>query len=100
MVTLTIKLNKEDIKKADIDEFDEDEFWNKIRDYAKKEEIVETSEGVFEKDGEDAMALLLKIPVVLLELYEKKYLLKYFEQLELNIDGEIEDCKYCIQEGV
>ena len=100
MVTLTIKLNKEEIKKADIDEFDENEFWNKIRDYAKKEQINETSNGVFEKDGEDAMALLLKIPVVLLELYEKKYLLKYFEQLELNIDGEIEDCKYCIQEGV
>lgn len=51
-------------------------------------------------DGIDAMAVLLKIPVVLLELYENKKLLRFFNKLELNINGEIEDCKYCIQEGI
>ena len=100
MVTLTIKLNKEEIKKADIDEFDVDEFWNKIRDYAKKEEVVENSEGVFEKDGIDAMCILGQIPVSVLDLYKHKELLRFFDILELNVDGEIEDCKYCIQEGV
>lgn len=100
MVTLTIKLNEEEVKKADAREFDEADFWKKIRNYAKEEEVVETSEGIFEKDGIDAMCILVKIPVFVLELYENKQLLKYFDVLELNVDGEIEDCKYCIQEEV
>ncbi len=100
MVSLTIELNESEVKKADIDEFDETEFWKKIRDYAKEENVRETANGVFEMDGMDAMAVLLKIPVVLLELYENKKLLKFFNKLELNINGEIEDCKYCIQEGI
>lgn len=100
MVKLTIELDEDEVKKADIDEFDEVEFWQKIRDYTKSENINETANGVFEMDGEDALAMLLKIPVVVLEIYHNKWMLKFFKKLELDVDGEIEDCKYCVQEGI
>lgn len=100
MVKLTIELDEDEVKKADIDEFDEAEFWNRVRTHARKKEIIESSNGVFEMDGENALCRLLSIPVELLDLYKHKEQLKYFSKLELNVDGEIEDCKYCILEGI
>lgn len=99
MVKLTIELDEDEVKKATKGEFDEVRFWQKIRDYTKSKNITEPSNGVFEKDGEDAMCQLILILIQVLKLDEKQHLLKYFNKLELNVDGEIEDCKQSIIEG-
>ncbi len=61
-----------------------------MRTYAKHEDIQETEYGVFSKDGEDAMALLLKY-VVDKEKRDPAFI-TYLDKWEANIDGEIENC--------
>lgn len=87
MVKLTFIFDKDVLKKENITE---DEILREMREYANKNEINETSYGVFEKDGEDAMSLLIIFASKLL-CKNQKYMF-YLKKLELDVDGEKEDC--------
>lgn len=87
MVKLTFIFNKKILKREGITE---DEILKEMREYANENEINETSYGVFEKEGEDAMSLLIIFASELL-CKNQKYML-YLKKLELNVDGEKEDC--------
>lgn len=87
MTQLTFVFNEEKVKEngLTVDSL----LWD-MRKYAQSEGITEIKPGVFEKDGEDAMALLLKY-VVKKERRNPEFI-TYLSKWEANIDGEIEDC--------
>lgn len=87
MVKLTFVFNEKVMKKYGVTK---EELLKETREYAKENEIAETSFGVFEKDGEDAMCLLLKIAIKILK--ENLSYMDYLKKLELDVDGEKEDC--------
>ena len=68
-----------------------DELLAPMRAYGKEHGIRETSYGVFEREGREAMAIVLKFVV----RYSTKnpWYLDYLEHWTFNIDGRIEDCK-------
>lgn len=92
MVKLTFEFDKSEIKKAGLTE---DELLADVRKYAKENDIAETAFGVFEKDGEDALAMLVMIGVETLR--KDLAYMKYVKTLELDVDGEKEDCKESVQ---
>ena len=61
-----------------------------MREYAKANDIVESSYGVFEKDGEDALAMLLNIATSIV-INNQNYM-NYLDVLELDVDGKKENC--------
>ena len=93
MVKLTFEFNKEEIAKAGLTE---DEILLDVRNYAKKYDIAETSFGVFEKDGEDAVAMLVMIGVETLR--KDLAYMRYIKSLELDDNGDKEDCKESVRE--
>ena len=87
MVKLTFEFNEELIKKNNITK---DELLKEMREYARANDIVESSYGVFKKDGEDALCLLSMIAVKIAEKCVQDT--NYLNMLELDVDGEKEDC--------
>lgn len=93
MVKLTFKFDKAEVAKAGLTE---DKLLKDVRVFARKHDIEETSFGVFEKDGKDAVALLTMIGI---DTFRKDLAyMKYIRTLELDDDGDVEDCKGSIQE--
>lgn len=86
MVKLTFEFDKSEIKKAGVTE---DELLADVREYAKENNITEIAFGVFEKDGEDALALVGKI-IVEIVAKEIKYI-DCLNKLELDVNGTKED---------
>ncbi len=93
MVKLTFEFDKAEIAKAGLTE---DELLAEVREYAKKNKISETSRGVFEKDGEDAVAMLVMIGVETLR--KDLAYMKYVKSLVLDDDGDKEDCKESVRD--
>ncbi|MDD6489217.1 MAG: hypothetical protein PUG48_05320 [Clostridia bacterium] len=87
MVKLIFEFDKAEIAKAGLTE---DELLAEVREYAKKNKISETSFGVFEKDGEDALCLLMMIAHNI--LCDRPHYLDCLKSLMLDDEGEIEDC--------
>ena len=87
MVKLTFKFNERKIRKKE--KFKE-EILNEMRCYSKKYGIVEMEEGIFEMDGEDALCLILDIATKI--VLDNMKNIECFKKVELNVDGEIEDC--------
>ena len=87
MVKLTFEFDKAEISKAGLTE---DELLAEVREYAKKNKIAETSHGVFEKDGEDALCQNMMIAHTI--LFDRPHYLDCLKSLNMDDDGEIEDC--------
>lgn len=87
MVTLTFFFNEKILIEKNLTR---DDLLVEIRQYSQQYNIIEKSVGCFEKDGEDAMCLLLKIALKLLK-GNKKYV-ECLNKLELDVDGQKEDC--------
>ena len=87
MVTLTFFFNEKALIEKNLTK---DELLVEIRQYSQQYDITEKSIGCFEKDGENAMCLLLKIALKLLK-GSKKYI-DCLSKLELDVDGQKEDC--------
>lgn len=87
MVKLTFEFDKAEIAKEGLTE---DELLAEVRTYAKKNKISETSHGVFEKDGEDALCQIMMIAHTL--LCDRPHYLDCLRSLNMDDDGEIEDC--------
>ena len=86
MVRLTFDFNEEALVKYNVTK---DELLAEIREYSKENDIEETSFGVFEKDGEQALGTIIAITVKILN--ENTMYLKYLNCLELDEDGEKEN---------
>ena len=87
MVKLTFEFDKAEIAKAGLTE---NELLAEVRNYAEKNKISETSFGVFEKDGEDALCLLMMIAHDI--LCDRPHYIDCLKALILDDDGDIEDC--------
>ena len=87
MVTLTYGFNDYLLKR---DNIKQETVLEKARKYFKIYNIKEVDEGVFKQDGEDALALILNL--VMKEIKTNPYYWKYLNKLELDTDGEREDC--------
>lgn len=87
MVTLTFVFNKNKVKEAGCTE---EELLRPMREHAKKYGIAEDEYGVFSKDGEDALCVLTMY--VSRATRENLDYVSYFDELTLNVDGEVEDC--------
>lgn len=87
MVTLTYGFNDYLLKK---DNMNKETVLEKARDYFRTHNIKEVDEGVFKQEGEDALALILNI--VMKELKTNPHYWRYLSKLELDTDGEKEDC--------
>ena len=68
----------------------EDEMLAEVREFAGENDIDETSHGIFEKDGEDALCLLMMIAHRLLT--ERPNYMECLKSLVLDDDGDIEEC--------
>ena len=86
MVKLTFNFNQAEVKKAGLTE---DELLAEVREFAKQNDIAETSFGVFEKEGENAMAQIGKI--ILDIISEKPDYVLYLKQLMFDVNGRRED---------
>lgn len=87
MVTLTFVFNKDKIERAG---YTEDKLLQPMREHAKKYDISEVKQGVFLKDGEDALCTVsMAIPLITDMFPEYTELLS---EWTLNVDGEKEDC--------
>lgn len=93
MVKLTFEFNETEVAKAGLTT---DELLTEVRAFAKENDIAETSYGVFEKDGVDAVAMLSKLGVETLR--KNLDYLKYIKTLNLDDDGDIDDCKESVVE--
>lgn len=87
MDRLTFVFNEQKIQD---DGLSKDAILQFARDYSKKNDIAESSYGVFEKDGEDAMCMLTFIAVNILD--EETGYIDYISKLELEVNGKKEDC--------
>ena len=87
-VTLTFHFDLEAVEKAGLTT---DELLQDMRNYAGECKITETSYGVFEKNGIDAMAMLVGYAVR--KSKADPEFLDYLTSWIANIDGTIEDCK-------
>ena len=87
MVKLTFEFNKEEVAKRGLTE---DGMLAEVRKFAKENEISETSYGVFEQDGEDALCLLMMIAHRI--LCDRSNYIDCLKSLELDDDGDIEEC--------
>lgn len=87
MVTLTFVFDQNKIAAAGLTE---DELLKPMREYARNNDISEDKQGVFTKDGSDALCLL----TMFVTRITRKYLdyVSYFENWTLDVDGEVEDC--------
>ena len=87
MVILTFVFNKEKIASAGKTE---EELLQPMREHAAKYGINEIEHGVFAKDGERALASLIKfIPQITTK--DKEYI-NFLDEWTINVDGEKEDC--------
>ncbi len=86
MVKLIFEFDRAEITKAGLTE---DELLAEVREYAKENKIAETYHGVFEKDGEDALALVGKIVIDIVAENPKQIM--YIHKLTLNVNGRNED---------
>lgn len=87
MVTLTFVFNKNKVQEAG---YTEDELLRPMREHAAKYDIAEDEYGVFSKEGEDALCVLTMF--VSRSTRENLDYISYFDELTLNVDGEVEDC--------
>lgn len=89
--TLTFEFDMEAVEKAGLTT---DELLEDMRMYAKENEIVETSYGVFEKNGSHAMAILIGYAVR--KNKAEPEFINYLSSWIADIEGTIEDCKVSI----
>ncbi len=87
MVSLTFEFNEEIIKKDEVSKAD---LLKEMRSYAAENNIKEIKYGVFEKNGDDALATILNIATKLIR--ENSSYMEYIKKMELDVDGEKEDC--------
>lgn len=100
MVKLTFVFDEEIMNKKGMTK---DEVLLQMRQYAKENDIIESSFGVFEKDGEHALCLLSKFAVEMVR--DNLSNIDYLKKLELDVDGEKEDAidetrKWLLKTGV
>ena len=87
MVTLTFIFNRDKIEKLG---YTEEELLRPMRVHAKKYNIVESSNGVFCKDGKDA---LCDVSMAIPKITDKNPgYIDLLDEWTLDIDGEKEDC--------
>ena len=86
MVKLTFEFNEAEVAKAGLTT---DELLAEVREFAKENDIAETSYGVFEKNGENALALVGKIVIDIVA--EKPEHISYLQKLTFNVNGRNED---------
>ena len=87
MVTLTFVFNKNKIKKYG---YTEDALLQPMREHAQKYGISEEKNGVFSKNGEDALCVLsMFIPEI---THETPQYVGFLDEWTLDVDGEREDC--------
>lgn len=87
MVKLTFEFNKAEVAKRGLTE---DGLLTEVRAFAKENKIAETSYGVFEQDGEDALCLLMMIAHRI--LCDRPHYIDCLKSLKLDDDGDIEEC--------
>jgi len=86
--TLTFNFDEEAVNRAGLTK---DELLEDMRCYAKECDVEEIAYGVFEKRGEDSMAILIGYAV-----RKGKYdpdFLNYLTSWMADVNGDIEDCK-------
>lgn len=87
MVTLIFDFNKEKVEAAGLTT---DDLLQPMREHAKKYDIKETSYGVFQKEGENAMCVVGMFVTDITDR-DHKYI-SYFNSWIFNVNGQIEDC--------
>ena len=93
MVKLTFDFDEKELSESRVTK---DDILAYARNMALKHDISETSYGVFEKDGKDAVALLAMMGVE--SLRTNLEYLKYVKRVELDDEGDIDDCKESVEE--
>lgn len=88
MTTLKFIFDKEKVAAAGKTE---DELLAPMREHAAKYGIAEPEYGVFSKEGEDAMCVIMMFGPVMLK--QNPEYIHYLEQWPLDVDGEKEDFK-------
>lgn len=86
MVTLKFVFDKEKVQAAGTTE---DELLAPMREHAEEYGITEIEQGVFTKDGEDAMCVVLMFGPKMLK--KNPEYINFLEKWPLNVDGEEED---------
>lgn len=87
MVKLEFVFDKEKIMQAGLTE---SELLQPMREHARKYGITEIEQGVFAKDGENALcAIMMFIPEIVAT--DRSYI-ELLEKWTLDVDGEKEDC--------
>lgn len=87
MVTLTFVFNKDKIKRAG---HTEDELLQPMREHSRKYGISEVENGVFSKDGEDALCDISMFIPDIVDSYPEY--IGFLNEWTLDVDGEKEDC--------
>lgn len=87
MVKLTFEFNEKEVAKAGLTT---DVLLEEVRAFAKENDIAETSYGVFEKDGDDALCLLMMIAHTI--LCDRPNYLDCLKSLLLDDEDGTEDC--------
>lgn len=88
MITLTFNLDYDKMAKEGITEAD---MLDPMREHSKKYKIDEISNGVFAKDGEDALCVLMMY--VIEKSDEQADYIRYLKSWILDTGHEVEDCK-------
>jgi len=91
--TLTFNFDEEAVNRAGLTK---DELLEDMRCYAKECDVEEIAYGVFEKRGEDSMAILIGYAVRKVEA-NPEYL-NYLTSWIADVNGNIEDCKAELEE--
>lgn len=92
MTSLTFNFNKEAVEKAGTTT---DDLLKDMRSYAKECGVDEVSYGVFTKDGEDGMAILIGYAVRKSDTDPN--FINYLTSWIADVDGRVEDCKVSIE---
>ena len=87
MGRLTFVFNQDRLSKANRSE---NEMLSPMREYAKEYGIIETSNGVFEMDGNDAFALLGGFVADITD--EDHTFITFLDKWELDVGGIVDDC--------
>ena len=86
-VTLTFVFDQDKLREAGVTE---EELLRPMREHAKKYEIEEIENGVFYKEGENALCVLTMFVVD--RTGDDRDYVTYFKEWTLDVNGEKEDC--------
>ena len=87
MVKLTFEFDEAVLKEYSMTK---DELLDEVRIFANENGITESRFGVFEKDSEDALCVILDIATKI--VLDNMKNIECLKKVELDVDGEIEDC--------